>query len=174
VSDALHRLDTMPAAAAADLLRACCGAARWVERMTAARPFNTEPALRESADRIWRSLDRSDWLEAFSHHPRIGEQRSAVPTGTRAGAWSSGEQSSVAVADAGVRESLAAANREYESRFGYIYIVCATGRTAHEMLALARERLTNEPAHELTVAAEEQRKITQLRLGKLLHDLEDG
>jgi len=121
-----------------------------------------------AADEIWRSLDPADWREAFSHHPRIGEQKSAVPLSDRGSAWAAGEQSGVERARADVRADLAAANRDYEQRIGYTYIVFATGKSAEEMLALARERLKNHPDAEIRTAAEEQRKITRLRLNKLL------
>ena len=159
--------DALPAEAAADLLRACCGASRWVSSMVDRRPFGSVDALLAAADEIWWSLDEADWREAFSHHPRIGEQTSAAGSSERARSWSSSEQAGVATAQDTVRDSLLAANREYEKRFGFIYIVCATGKTATEMLTLARQRLGNAKDVELRVAAEEQRKITRLRLQKL-------
>jgi len=119
-------------------------------------------ALFNAADEIWKSLDRPDWLEAFAHHPRIGEQTSNSVAAL--------EQSGVKSADDDIRAQLAQVNRDYEQSFGYIYIVCATGKSAEEMLAIARDRLNNDPSTELQVAAEEQRKITQLRLAKLLED----
>ena len=127
--------------------------------MAGERPFRDLEHARRAADRIWRSLPREDWLEAFRSHPRIGD-RSA----SRSAAL---EQAGVRSAPAGVREALAAGNRAYEERFGRIFLVCASGKTAAEMLALLEERLANDPETELEVAAEEQRKITQLRLEKL-------
>lgn len=150
------------------LLTACCGASRWVSGMLARRPFGSRARVLSTSDEIWRSLDPGDWREAFSHHPRIGERKSAAPQSERGSAWAAGEQSGVERAHDDVRAQLAAANREYEERFGYIYIVFATGKSAEEMLALARERLGNDPDVELRAAAEEQRKITRLRLDKLL------
>lgn len=123
-----------------------------------------------AADEIWRALAPADWLEAFSHHPRIGERKSALSQSARATAWAAGEQSAVDQANDDTRAALAEANREYEDRFGYIYIVCATGKSAEEMVTLARERLRNDPDVELRLAAEEQRKITRIRLEKLLND----
>ena len=114
------------------------------------------------------SLAPSDWLEAFASHPRIGEPSKATQQGELGNAWAAAEQSGMQAARQDVRGALADANRKYEQRFGYIYIVCATGKTAEEMLALAQERLRNDPRDELNVAAEEQRKITRLRLDKLL------
>jgi 2-oxo-4-hydroxy-4-carboxy-5-ureidoimidazoline decarboxylase len=149
-------------------LRACCGSSRWVERMIAARPFGASSRAREEADRIWNGLSRADWLEAFDHHPRIGEQKAAVVQDAKGAAWSREEQSKVTAAGDDVRKELARVNAEYERRFGYIYIVCASGKSAGELLSIARARLANDPDTELRVAAEEQRKIMQLRLAKLL------
>jgi OHCU decarboxylase len=166
----VRELDALPAAEAADLLRSCCGAARWVEEMLGRRPFRTLPALLDAADEVWRGLPPAQWLEAFSHHPRIGETRSAAAQSDRARGWSSGEQSGMAAADASVRVRLAEANVAYDARFGYICIICATGRSAEELLAITRARLSNAPDVELRIAAEEQRRITRLRLEKLFHD----
>ena len=126
------------------------------------RPFGSRDAVFTAADEIWNSLDQSDWLEAFAHHPRIGERTND--------AIAAREQSGIRSADKPVREELAQVNSDYERKFGYIYIVCATGKSAEEMLAIARSRLNNDPSTEIAVAAEEQRKITQLRLAKLLED----
>ena len=130
--------------------------------MLARRPFRSREAVLETADEIWASLDGADWREAFAHHPRIGEQTT--------NATAAKEQSGVSGAADDVRQALAKANRDYEQLFGYIYIVCATGKSAEEMLAIAKSRLENDPETELRVAAEEQRKITRLRLQKLLED----
>jgi 2-oxo-4-hydroxy-4-carboxy-5-ureidoimidazoline decarboxylase len=163
-------LDMMPEPAAAQALADCCASSRWVSGMLAARPFGSPDAVLSSADRIWNSLNKSDWLEAFAHHPPIGEQTGAISQGERGAAWSSGEQAGVAAAGDDVRHALAATNQEYERRFGYIYIVCATGKTPERMLELARARLHNDAATEIRVAAEEQRKITRIRLQKLLEE----
>jgi 2-oxo-4-hydroxy-4-carboxy-5-ureidoimidazoline decarboxylase len=161
-------LDAMPEHQAKELLAECCGASRWVSGMLARRPFRSRAAVISAADEIWRSLDTGDWREAFSHHPRIGERKSAMPQSKRGAAWAATEQSGVERAPKDVHAELAEANGEYERRFGYIFIVCATGKSAEEMLELARERLRNDPDGELRAAAEEQRKITGLRLDKLL------
>jgi len=136
--------------------------------MLARRPFKSRSAIGAAADEVWWSLEANDWLEAFATHPRIGARSGISGRGGRAGMWAAGEQRSVERADRDVRNALEAVNYEYEERFGHIYIVCATGKTAEEMLGLARERLRNDPDDELKVAAEEQRKITRLRLDKLL------
>jgi OHCU decarboxylase len=128
--------------------------------MIAARPFASWSDLVRDAEAIWNSLAPEDWREAFAAHPRIGERSSS--------SWARQEQSGAASASNEIQDALAEANREYEARFGHIYIVCATGRTADEMLAMAWQRLENTPHHELHVAAEEQMKITKLRLMKLV------
>ena len=175
--DDLNALDDEAAARA--FLR-CCGSSRWARQMAAARPFAGAEAIADAADAIWSALDRADWLEAFASHPRIGETRAvrvdgpvvAGRTGESAVSgepdWSLQEQARVAdAADQGLRR-LVEANRDYEARFGYIFIVCATGKTAAEVLALLGQRVRHDPGEELRIAAEEQRKITQLRLKKLL------
>lgn len=159
--------DELPAAEAAEPMRACCGAARWAAEMVARRPFHTVGAVLVEADDVWRSLEPADWLEAFAHHPRVGERVGDVAQNARGAAWSAGEQSGVRDAGDELRARLAAANREYEERFGHIYLVCATGLTADDLLARAESRLTNDAETELRVAAEEQRRITRLRLEKL-------
>jgi 2-oxo-4-hydroxy-4-carboxy-5-ureidoimidazoline decarboxylase len=161
-------LDAMPESQVNKLFAECCGASRWVSGMLSRRPFRSRDVVLSTADEIWASLGPADWREAFSHHPRIGERKSAVPQTERGSAWAAGEQSGVERARDDVRVELATANREYEQRFGYIFIVFATGKSAEEILALARERLRNGPDVELHAAAEEQRKITQVRLEKLL------
>jgi len=155
-------LDRMPESRAIELLRECCGSSRWVAAMVARRPFGSDEAALVAADEIWNSLAAADWREAFAHHPRIGEQTT--------NSVAAKEQSRVSGATDDVRQALANANRDYEQRFGYIYIVCATGKRAEEMLGIVKDRLQNDPDSELRVAAEEQRKITRLRLQKLLED----
>jgi 2-oxo-4-hydroxy-4-carboxy-5-ureidoimidazoline decarboxylase len=161
-------LDELSDVEAAVRLRACCGSSRWVEGMLALRPFGSARQAAAEADRIWNALSPADWLEAFDHHPRIGERAAAVAQGDTAAAWSSQEQGRVGAADEAVKADLARVNAEYERRFGFIYIVCASGRSAEELLSTARARLANDKDAELRIAAEEQRKIMQLRLKKLL------
>jgi 2-oxo-4-hydroxy-4-carboxy-5-ureidoimidazoline decarboxylase len=174
----LDDLNALDVARAARALLQCCGSTRWAARMAAARPFAEIDGAALSADEIWSALDEADWLEAFAAHPRIGSDASERSDGPgespRAGGvdqdktWAAEEQARVADAAPGLRERLAARNREYEARFGYIFIVCATGKSAAEMLGLLESRMTNDPHTELRVAANEQRKITRLRLAKLL------
>jgi allantoicase len=139
-------------------LRRVFGSSEWVRRMMEARPLDDAFA---KADEIWSSLSEADWREAFAAHPRIGEKKG--------GAWSAQEQSGVQSAAEQTLRELADLNRAYEERFGHIYIVCATGKSADEMLRIAVERFGNDPATELKVAAEEQRKIMHLRLMKMVN-----
>jgi 2-oxo-4-hydroxy-4-carboxy-5-ureidoimidazoline decarboxylase len=138
--------------------------------MARGRPYRDEPALLAAAERACAPLQRADWLEAFSHHPRIGERVALAERLPATASWSASEQAAAAGAGGEVLDALLRANRDYEARFGHIFIVCATGKSASEMLALLRERLANDPDHELAVAAAEQRKITALRLKKLLEE----
>jgi 2-oxo-4-hydroxy-4-carboxy-5-ureidoimidazoline decarboxylase len=146
------------------LLSTCCGSTRWVERMLARRPFRTRQAMLAAAREEWFALSRADWREAFSHHPMIGDRESLRKRFPETGRLSEREQAGVNAASEDDLTALADANREYFSRFGYIFIVCASGRTIHEMLAMLRARLKNEPAVEIRTAAEEQARITELRL----------
>jgi OHCU decarboxylase len=136
--------------------------------MTSVRPFISLEDLLTKADNLWRPLSEEDWLEAFRAHPKIGEQKSAAAQSEQARNWSKQEQSGTAGAATETRAALAEGNQEYERRFGFIFIVCATGKTSEEMLAILNARLQNDLKVELSVAAEQQRKITRLRLEKLL------
>jgi OHCU decarboxylase len=164
----LTRLNELPPAEAERELLTCCGSREWARRVAACRPYADAADLMEHADGVWRALDEADWREAFRAHPRIGETKADAGQTDREKAWSSGEQAGMLSAAEQTQRALAEGNRRYEERFGYIYIVCATGRTAEEMLDLLTERLSNDPAAEILVAAEEQRKITRIRLEKLL------
>jgi len=161
-----RRLDEATAGDARVWLRRCCGSTRWVEGMLARRPFGSNVALLGAARVVWNALDHSDWLEAFSHHPQIGErEHAAAPADTRE--LSQREQAGVAQASAGIRHALDEGNREYALRFGYIFIICATGRSAESMLAELRRRLQHDATTEIQIAAEEQAQITALRLQAL-------
>ena len=166
-SHGVAAFDALPDYDAAPLLASCCGSHAWVQAMLERRPFRSLMRVIDEADEIWWSLAPDDWREAFDHHPRIGEHSAAAPQGAVARAWSADEQRGAAVSSDGTREALAEANREYERKFGHIYLVCATGKSAEEMLALLRARLSNDPTTEFRVAAVEQAKITRLRLEKL-------
>ena len=150
------------------VLMKCCGSTRWAERVAQRRPFEDVNNLLETADLVWRELEPVDWLEAFSHHPKIGEKGAATSQSPTAAAWSEQEQAGTRTAAEEALDELATLNRAYEERFGFIFIVCATGKATEEMLALLKERLGNDPDAEVRIAAEEQRRITALRLRKLL------
>jgi OHCU decarboxylase len=166
---ALARLNALPDDEAERELLTCCGSREWARRMAAGRPFRDAEELLDEAEGVWWELDPADWLEAFRAHPRIGEKKAEAGQTGRERAWSAGEQAGMDGAAAETQRALAEGNREYEARFGHIYIVCATGKSADEMLALLNARLANDPATEVRAAAEEQRKITRIRLEKLLH-----
>jgi OHCU decarboxylase len=136
--------------------------------MAAHRPFAGEAELFEAVDKTWSALAREDWLEAFQHHPPIGETRAKARQSTTASRWSAKEQASAQKAAPEVLEALAAQNRAYAEKFGYVFLICATGKSSEEILNALRQRLPNDPDAELRIAAEEQRKITRLRLEKLL------
>jgi len=157
-----------PEQAEAEFLK-CCGATRWARAMTSLRPVASTDALFAKADDIWWSLNAEDWLEAFRAHPKIGEKKAAAAQAEQAQSWSAQEQSGVADASSQTKDELARLNREYEDRFGFIFIVCASGKSSEEMLAILNSRIGNDRDTELRIAAEEQRKITRLRLGKLIN-----
>lgn len=162
------RLNALPAEDAARELLTCCGSRAWAHSMVDARPFADADALFGRADQAWWALDEEDWREAFRSHPKIGERKAEAGQTEREQAWSSGEQAGMRTAAEATQAALAEGNRAYEARFGFIYIVCATGKSADEMLAILTGRLGNAPADEIRVAAEEQRKITRIRLEKLI------
>ena len=169
--DALSRLDGMSEAEARAAFLRCCGSQRWAAAMSAGRPYREAAALFAAAEVHWNGLGREDWLEAFGHHPRIGDR-----DGLRAGfaatrAWAASEQAGASDADGAVQGALAEGNRRYEARFGHIFIVCASGRSAEAMLAGLAARLGNDSDQELRIAAAEQAKITRLRLEKLLAEV---
>lgn len=145
----------------------CCESRRWIESMIADMPFASADQLFAVAERHWRSLSNADWLEAFAGHPRIGDLESIRKRFGATADLCHGEQAGVSDAGESVIRALADGNREYEERFGYIFIVCASGKSAAEMLAILRSRLDNDSERELAIAADEQWKITRLRLEKL-------
>jgi allantoicase len=165
----LHRFNALPASAARKALLDCCGARKWAERMSAARPFASAQNALDASERIWKALEHKDWLAAFRHHPPIGGKKAAQAQSAKAKSWSAGEQSAVKEASAAELAELAKANADYAQRFGYIFIICASGKTTGEMLAAIQQRLGNEPQHELQIAADQQQKITRLRLERLLN-----
>jgi allantoicase len=162
-------LDSAPDELAEAALLTCCGSSRWAHELAARRPFGSPEALFAAADEVWAGVDREDVLEAFDAHPRIGD-RSASHADAGATRWSSGEQAGTASAEEATLAALHEGNLAYEARFGHVFLIRAAGRSADEMLAALRERLDNDPATELQVAAEQQRQITALRLDKLLRE----
>ena len=161
----LARLNALPAEEAETALSEVCGAPGWARAVAGARPFADRHALVRAATTAWDSLTEAEWIAGFAAHPRIGENRRA--SGGEASDWSRDEQAGMDAARDTTRSELAAAQRAYERRFGWTYIVCATGRTPEEMLADVRTRLANDPADEITVAAGEERRIGHLRLEKI-------
>jgi len=157
-------INTASTDAARQILMRACGSTRWVDRMMQRRPFGNDARLLFAARNEWFGLSEADWLEAFSHHPRVGDRASLAARFPATHDLAAKEQARVGGADADVIAALAEANEAYFNRFGFIFIVCATGKTAEEMLALLRSRLPNERSAELRIAAEEQARITALRL----------
>jgi len=169
MNQSLNRLNELSANQADVEFLKCCGSTRWAQTMTQARPFAGLDDVLTGADRIWWSLSEADWLEAFRAHPKIGEKKAATTQSAEAQKWSAQEQSGVTQASASTISELAERNREYEDRFGFIFIVCASGKSSEEMLAIINERIRNKAETELRAAAAEQSKITRLRLEKLLN-----
>lgn len=175
----LEQINQLPDDEARATFERCCGARVWIERMCAGRPYRNRAGIFAAAERAADKLRRAEWLEAFAHHPRIGE-RQALPAGapaltvtpgsTASDAWTTEEQRGAFQAPQATLDALAAGQRAYEEQFGYIFIVCATGKSADQMLALLHARLANDPDTELVNAAREQRAITRLRLEKLLKE----
>lgn len=149
---------------ARSLLRVCCGASRWIERMLDRRPFASQDEALAAAREEWWALSPDDWREAFAHHPRIGDIEDLQKRFAATRSLSEREQSGVSGASPELLASLLEANRAYEARFGYIFIVCASGKSATEMLDLLRGRLANPPDAEILIAAEEHAKICALRM----------
>jgi allantoicase len=164
----LERFNRLPHQRALRALLDCCGSKKWAQQMAARRPFAGESELFEVADKTWSALAREDWLEAFLHHPPIGEKRANAKQSATASRWSAKEQSSAQKAAPEVLEALTAQNRSYAEKFGYVFLICATGKSSEEILRALRQRLPNDRDSELRIAAEEQRRITRLRLEKLL------
>jgi 2-oxo-4-hydroxy-4-carboxy-5-ureidoimidazoline decarboxylase len=152
---------------AKEAFRRCCGSTRWSRAMESMRPFRSEAAMLEAAELVWWALEASDWLEAFAAHPKIGARGEARAEHAATAAWSKAEQSGTERATEDVLEKLSLLNRRYEARFGYIFIVCASGKSAEEMLAAIESRLLHSPEDEIGCAAAEQAKITRLRLERI-------
>lgn len=169
MSQSVDKLNELSFAEARAELLKCCGSRRWASEMAAGRPFDTLDELMAEAGRVWQSLSEADWLEAFRAHPKIGEKKAATTQSAEARKWSAQEQSGVAAASTPTLNELAERNREYEDRFGFIFILCASGKSAEEMLVIINDRIRNDRETEIRTAAGEQSKITRLRLEKLLN-----
>lgn len=161
----LNELD--PEEARTELLK-CCGATRWAETLERHRPYASLEQLLAKANDVWWSLNETDWLEAFRSHPKIGERKAANAVSAQSQQWSVQEQQGVQNAAQETTDKLAQLNLDYEKKFGFIFIVCATGKSSDEILALLEQRLPNDASTELPIAAGEQAKIAELRLRKLV------
>jgi 2-oxo-4-hydroxy-4-carboxy-5-ureidoimidazoline decarboxylase len=173
VNETLARWNRLPAAEAEKEVLACCGSRAWAQALASERPVTSEAMLLEAADKIWRNLTEADWLEALECHPRIGELPKAEAKAKEAAVarserWSAEEQSQAGMASEAIKIALRDRNRDYETRFGRTFIVCATGKSASEILEILLKRLRNDLRTELLEAAAEQRQITRIRLQRWL------
>lgn len=164
----LHEFNILPKQELIDELTKCCGSSSWVNKMFPFIPADDMVELLEDAEELWWQCSEEDWKEAFGHHPKIGDVESLTKKFASTAQWASGEQSGVNIASAETIKALAEGNRLYEEKFGYIFIVCATGKSAEKMLEILKERLKNDSEAEIKIAADEQNKITKLRIEKLL------
>ncbi len=164
----LHELNILSKERLTEELTKCCGATNWVQRMLHFIPADDLVELLNDAEEQWWQCTEADWKEAFTHHPKIGDIDSLKKKFASTANWASGEQSGVNTATDTIINALAEGNRLYEEKFGYIFIVCATGKTASELLDLLQNRFNNKPEDEIKIAADEQNKITLIRLQKLI------
>lgn len=164
----IDELNRLPAAEAEEQFLRCCGSRAWARTMTARRPYKSLAEVHGKAGEAWEELPVEDWMEAFTAHPRIGDVNSLRKKFANTKAWAAGEQSGMDAAAEEVIRSLAEGNRRYEEKFGFIFIVCATGKTAEEMSGLLQDRYANSKEAEIRNAAGEQLKITRIRLDKWL------
>lgn len=168
MNERLEELNNASKKTTENTLLSSCGSRRWAQKMAEARPFADVAALLNQAAQIWQNLEIKDWLEAFAAHPKIGAKKSVSQATAQSAEWSKAEQLGTQTAADSVKIELAEANRLYEDKFGFIFIICATGKSAEEMLEICRQRLSNDSDTEISLAADEQRKITEIRLKKLL------
>jgi OHCU decarboxylase len=169
-SNVLTRWNSLPPIQAAVEIFPCCGSNSWARQLAALRPIEDEDSLLAASDKICRSLTEADWMEAFAHHPRIGQSVAPSTTPARSAQWSSQEQQRVGAAGIDMIAALAEGNRAYEQRFNRIFIVCAAGKSAHTILDILQRRLRNDEQTELQESAEQQRQITSLRLKKWISE----
>jgi 2-oxo-4-hydroxy-4-carboxy-5-ureidoimidazoline decarboxylase len=163
----LSYINSLSEAQAQEAFFNCSGSPVWAKTMVSSRPFASEEEIKNKSALAWGTLSHSDWLQAFASHPKIGDKESLRKKFAATAHWAANEQGGVDNASEQTIERLALLNEQYEARFGYIFIVCATGKTAEQMLAILEERLPHEPDGEFDIACDEQKKITQLRLEKL-------
>jgi 2-oxo-4-hydroxy-4-carboxy-5-ureidoimidazoline decarboxylase len=168
MNNVLARWNSLDAAEAAREALPCCGSHEWADALVAKRPIADEASLVEASTAVWRALPEQAWREAFDSHPRIGQKQAASHATSESLQWSAKEQQNISADDA-TRRALADANHRYEQKFERIFLVCATGKSSAEILALLEARLQNDHATELREAAEQQRQITQLRLNKWMN-----
>lgn len=164
----LEKLNSLDSELLFSELFKCCGSTTWVNKLIEQRPFLSVFDLYEKSDNIWTESSKKDGLEAFTHHPKIGDISELEKKFASTKEWAGGEQAGVNVANRKVLEDLSKGNSAYEAKFGFIFIVCATGKTAEEMLALLNARIGNDAETEFKIAMGEQNKITKIRLEKLL------
>lgn len=164
----LHQLNLLPVDKLQEELLKCCGSTAWVDKMLKFFPMDDLVEMLEDAEEQWYECTPADWKEAFTHHPKIGDVDSLTKKFASTAEWAFDEQSAAILASQQVIADLAAANEAYEEKFGYIFIVCATGKTADEMLNILQQRLSNTPEDEIKIAMDEQNKITLIRLQKLV------
>ena len=165
----LERINRMPIEQVRGALLDCCGSVAWADQVISQRPFADEANLFKSADKIWTQLDSKEWTRAIRHHPPIGKKHGRSKQSGTARKWSAGEQAAAQTSSPETLAVLAAANQAYQATFGYVFLICATGKSGDEILQSLRQRLANDPETELRVAADEMRKIMRLRLEKLLN-----
>jgi OHCU decarboxylase len=168
MNEALQQLNRASREDAEAEFLSCCGSRRWAQKMAESRPFAGVSEFLTQAEEIWQNLKAQDWLEAFAAHPKIGAKKAVQHQSAQSAEWSKNEQCGTNSATGSERSELEKLNRLYEEKFGFIFIVCATGKSAEEMLEICRRRLDNAADAEFSVAADEQRKITEIRLKKLL------
>lgn len=164
----LESLNSLTHEEAVKTLLQCCGSKRWSGDVAQSRPYSNLETLIAKANEVWWSLPPNEWLEAFRSHPKIGQKKAADPVSDQSRQWSGQEQAAIAEASRETVDALAALNWAYEQKFGFIFIICATGKTSDEMLSALKQRLEHDAATELPIAAAEQSKITELRLKKLI------
>ncbi len=164
----IQDLNHLPKEQLKEELFKCCGSTTWVNKMLEVFPVEDYVDLMEDAEDKWYECSEADWREAFTHHPKIGDINSLKKKFASTAQWASGEQEGVNAASEEVLKQLSEGNQQYEQKFGYIFIVCATGKSAEEMLILLQERLTNDASEEIKIAADQQMQITRIRLDKLL------